>query len=189
MEKEGPLSTKVGDSAIATLLCATTGVLLLETWCITRGTAVAIHLFGAVAGMALIALLLRRSMRFLSLSGDLVRYASGPHRPEGLDAGMAGKCLGAAGLGYAATVVLLNGWLTAIVPVAAILLFPPWSRIVRHRVECLACWAAFSAASAIAIRLSSIWMNPLPFLFVTYALWIVTLVSWMTLFERMRRGK
>lgn len=189
METEASLSTKIGDSAIATLLCATMGVLLLETWCITRGTAVTIHLFSAVAGMAVIALLLRRALRFMPLSRNLERYASGPDRPESVDAGMAGKCLGAAGLGYAATAVLLCGWLTTIAPVAAILVFAPWSRIVRHRVECLACWAAFSAASAIAIWPSSIWMNPVPFLFVTYALWIITLVSWMTLLERMRRAK
>lgn len=189
MKTEAPPSFKVRDSAISTLLCATIGVLLLETWVFTLRTTVTSRLFGVVVGTALIALLIRRVLRLLSRSENLEQHPLKPDRSDGFDATMAGKCLVAAALGYAAMAVLLNGWLTTIAFVAAILVFAPWGRIVRHRLECVACWAVFSGTSAIAISLSGIWTNPVVFLFVTYALWTVTLASWMRLLNHMRHAK
>lgn len=186
---QAPPTAVMRDSAFATLLCATLALLLLTTSAFRQGGGSPAQIAGVFISASLVVLMFRRVLSYWSPAPAPRAPTTGklPAWKRGM--GAAGAYCLAAGLAYAISGTILDGWFSPFVITALIVIYLPWGKILPHRLYCIACWAAALAGSGLAVILSTARTSSILFLMATWLLLAMSTASWLRLVEHTRKWR
>lgn len=170
------------DSAFAGLVCASLGLVLVESANFLAKASITAHGASLIVGVAIMSLLLRSFVKSFPQASDGTGGAAPPTPLAKFNAGHMAGCAVIACASYGASRLFLsaNGLVTPFFLLVSGLIVTPWRWVARSRSHYLACWAAVVAAVASALVLNGHVVVPFFFLAVVgcYS-WTIALACWL----------
>lgn len=170
------------DSAFAGLVCASLGLVLVESANFLAKGSITAHGASLIVGMAIMSLLLRSFLKSFPQASDGTGCATPPRPVAKFNAGHMAGCTVIACAAYGASSLFLsaNGLVSPIFLLVSGLIVTPWRWVARSRSHYLACWATVVAAVASALVLNRHVVVPFFFLavFGCYS-WTIALACWL----------
>lgn len=167
------------NSAFAGLVSATLGLILMESANVFLKGSVTAHVVCLAIGAALVSLMLRSLLK---------NWPSAPRASGGIGLEKAATrssmvnvaaCAVIAYAGYAASTVLLGGFVTPLFLFVVGLVLLPWQKIACSPAQYLACWTAVVAGVAGTLLLHDNVAFPLLLLASALQLWLLTIACWV----------
>lgn len=167
------------DSAFAGLLCATLGLVLVESANVLAKGNVKAHGISLLLGAAIISLMLSAFMKRL----PQLSHADGTALPRKsaakLNMASGAACAVIAWTGYVTSSMFMDSLVTPLFLFVGGLVITPWRRVARSRAQYIACWAAVIAGVGGALFFHG--REALPFFLAGFGfyLWLIALACWM----------
>jgi len=167
------------DSAFAGLLCATLGLVLVESANVLAKGNIKAHSISLMLGAAIISLMLssfmKRSPQLSHADGTAVPRLSAAK----LNMASAAACAVIACTGYETLSAFIDSRATPLFLFVGGLVVTPWRRIARSRAQYMACWAALIAGVASALFLHGRVAVPFFLGGFGFYLWLIALACWI----------
>ena len=170
------------DSVFAGLVCATLGLVLVESANILAKGSITAHGASLIVGVAIISLTLSAFLKSFSQPYDCAGSAMPPRAADKFRAASIAACavIGCAGYGASSLFFSVSGLVSPFFLFVGGLIVTPWRWVARSRGQYMACWAAVLTGVGSALVLHGRIAVPFFFLagFGCY-LWTIALACWL----------
>ena len=167
------------DSAFAGLVCATLGLVLLESANVLAKGNIRAHSASLILGAAIISLMIRSFMKSLPKLSQAAGSAVPTRFAAKFNLASIAACVVIACAGYVASSVFFGGLVTPFFLFVGGLVITPWRWVARSRGQYMACWAAVVAGVGDAIFVHARVAIPFFLAGFGYYLWLMALACWI----------